>query len=975
MKRFLQLFLFGIFWLLIFSQTAMGQESGWAGDGLIKFQKFPTDTIVKYGLSADGDTLKTFHKNGMLYYWDIISGKLLKEKQLPEGIKVSEDMLTYFIYTDSSNNSRGPFFVKVSVFDIYSDKNILSTKYFLISADSYTSYYDIFTDYSYNFKKFFIVLSCRYYTVISSNNYLSTHIITKKDFIENNTIKFGNPTVYNKDFNKVVFLSHSSYGGRHSEGSSGEDLAVSELNSIKRQLINDSRISKRDYRYPRFLNDDNKVSAFNSRKLHIWKLNPVELIEEHNPIKGYDSYSDYLYMRDDNYLAYSNDKIFIYDMNSKRIIDSSEAVSTTKSTVLLYSGTKDKFCFFNYDKFGIADFKMLNTNFDLQISVDSTHVYVGNPYNVYLYGLPNDGTVKWETSDGQTSSERNPIITFNEVGSKSFTVTVTHNNQTYKKTFEYVVNVLTTLSADFDSDVRFGSAPMVVKFRNLSTGSNLTYEWNFGNGKTSTEKDPNITYDSAGRYHVSLKVKDSLNAKINIKLFYIQIDSDIYEPLEIENELLTHSNKTKIPDREYPNDYAQNLIFSMGTVLIPEGSFSIYSEFGYGNQYYIYTAYLDTNIILTKVDQSNLGSIFYSPKFMEMLNKILIPIHTPKLGFLILSKNGQQEHINYTYGPYFGSRVNMNVISESSFVVSVNKNDTTNYVTIVDENGYNKKQDTLKLFSKDIVKVKTNEIYNIIFKKSENKHYIYVTDTNLIFIRQIEINNPEIYSFNTFGLLKNGMLAFGGNTKDSLGVIGVMNLDGVIEWTKINKNWKTFQRIKVLKNSFQLLGQNIESNPGFLEIDNKGEQFKDYRINRESSTYTCDVDILDSNFLLLTYTHGKYLHCVSKVKYSPLFIEDTPADTTDEGPEDPQDSIEIVRSEIVYPNPAKGEVKFSFKEEVTAREIQLFNTDGIMVERKLLSSAKISEYSINIDKLAIGIYFVKIYTDSGIIETKFIKGG
>ena len=51
-----------------------------------------------------------------------------------------------------------------------------------------------------------------------------------------------------------------------------------------------------------------------------------------------------------------------------------------------------------------------------------------------------------------------------------------------------------------------------VSFDNTSTDPDddeLTYSWNFGNGMTSAEKSPDVTYEAAGKYTVTLKVTDS----------------------------------------------------------------------------------------------------------------------------------------------------------------------------------------------------------------------------------------------------------------------------------------------------------------------------------------------------------------------------------------------------------------------------------------------------------------------------------
>ena len=56
---------------------------------------------------------------------------------------------------------------------------------------------------------------------------------------------------------------------------------------------------------------------------------------------------------------------------------------------------------------------------------------------------------------------------------------------------------------------------LTVTFTNTSKdedGDTLTYSWNFGNGKTSTDKNPSVAYDEKGTYHVTLTVTDPSNA-------------------------------------------------------------------------------------------------------------------------------------------------------------------------------------------------------------------------------------------------------------------------------------------------------------------------------------------------------------------------------------------------------------------------------------------------------------------------------
>ena len=64
--------------------------------------------------------------------------------------------------------------------------------------------------------------------------------------------------------------------------------------------------------------------------------------------------------------------------------------------------------------------------------------------------------------------------------------------------------VASTLAADFTSDRTEGDAPFRVRFYDISYGFADARLWDFGDGNTSTEKNPVYTYREPGKYDVSL---------------------------------------------------------------------------------------------------------------------------------------------------------------------------------------------------------------------------------------------------------------------------------------------------------------------------------------------------------------------------------------------------------------------------------------------------------------------------------------
>ena len=71
-------------------------------------------------------------------------------------------------------------------------------------------------------------------------------------------------------------------------------------------------------------------------------------------------------------------------------------------------------------------------------------------------------------------------------------------------------------TAELKADFTFEVDGLAVQFTNASTGAEA-YLWNFGDENTSTEKDPEHTYDAAGTYTVKLTVQDAAGNAKNVE--------------------------------------------------------------------------------------------------------------------------------------------------------------------------------------------------------------------------------------------------------------------------------------------------------------------------------------------------------------------------------------------------------------------------------------------------------------------------
>ncbi len=113
---------------------------------------------------------------------------------------------------------------------------------------------------------------------------------------------------------------------------------------------------------------------------------------------------------------------------------------------------------------------------------------------------------EWVFGDGGVSTLQNPEYTYMNPGTYTVTLTVFGPGGEDTQIMEDLVVVHHPLPvADFEADPTGGTAPLDVSFVNLSLNGS-EYLWDFGDGNTSTEMNPDFVYDTPGMYTVTLTV-------------------------------------------------------------------------------------------------------------------------------------------------------------------------------------------------------------------------------------------------------------------------------------------------------------------------------------------------------------------------------------------------------------------------------------------------------------------------------------
>jgi PKD repeat protein len=84
--------------------------------------------------------------------------------------------------------------------------------------------------------------------------------------------------------------------------------------------------------------------------------------------------------------------------------------------------------------------------------------------------------------------------------------------------------VVSSLTADFSGTPLTGAADLSVQFTDLSVGTILTWDWDFGDGSAgSTEQNPLHEYGQAGTYTVVLSVANTLSSDSETKIDYVTV--------------------------------------------------------------------------------------------------------------------------------------------------------------------------------------------------------------------------------------------------------------------------------------------------------------------------------------------------------------------------------------------------------------------------------------------------------------------
>jgi beta propeller repeat protein len=115
---------------------------------------------------------------------------------------------------------------------------------------------------------------------------------------------------------------------------------------------------------------------------------------------------------------------------------------------------------------------------------------------------------EWDFGDGNSSSEQNPVHTFETGGSYSVLLTV-HNPYQRAAVRKYdLISIGSVPVPKFSQNTTGGPEPLAVQFTDESSGLPTSRHWSFGDGEESDEQNPVHRYIHPGVYDVILTVSN-----------------------------------------------------------------------------------------------------------------------------------------------------------------------------------------------------------------------------------------------------------------------------------------------------------------------------------------------------------------------------------------------------------------------------------------------------------------------------------
>ena len=160
-----------------------------------------------------------------------------------------------------------------------------------------------------------------------------------------------------------------------------------------------------------------------------------------------------------------------------------------------------------------------------EFSAASDEITMGESVQFTDQSLNDPSSWLWDFGDGSSSTQENPLHTFELAG--TYTVTLTASNisgsdQEIKT--DYITVYPHIPVCEFSGTPLLLSVGGSVQFTDESLNDPVSWVWNYGDGSSSTQKNPSHTYTSSGTFTVTLNVSNAAGSDSETKIAYITVN-------------------------------------------------------------------------------------------------------------------------------------------------------------------------------------------------------------------------------------------------------------------------------------------------------------------------------------------------------------------------------------------------------------------------------------------------------------------
>jgi len=148
-------------------------------------------------------------------------------------------------------------------------------------------------------------------------------------------------------------------------------------------------------------------------------------------------------------------------------------------------------------------------------------------------------------------------------------------SQSVNEDFIINTNVQSSIIANFSADIIDGMAPLTVNFTNESSGNIIGYVWEFGDETTSSDENPQHTYQEPGKYTVSLTIFNFTVQNKMIKQDYINVQ----QSTSLSDEVSIKPHEVFL-GQNYPNPFNPTTVIKFSLPESEQVELTIYNALG-----------------------------------------------------------------------------------------------------------------------------------------------------------------------------------------------------------------------------------------------------------------------------------------------------------------------------------------------------------------------------------------------------------